>query len=153
MSFYDELLACEAGPQGPVMFLSIACDVAQPIIQDAYSIPPVTTCPPGAEPEPPELVAARVATKIKGVPIFGGDLAPEARVELDQYVGLRYALAVAAWHERVQVCAAQSPPPPPPPPVDGAPPPVDKVKVTAASFPVGAVFVLLGLGMIVASRR
>ncbi len=151
MSFFDELVACEAGPPaGPVMSVNIACDIAQPAIGDAYKIPPVNTCPPGPEPEPPELVAARVATKIEAVPIFGGVLAPEAREELEAYVGVRYAQAFQAWHDRIQVCAAQSPPPPPP--VDGSSP-TDEPKVTAASFPVGAAFVLLGLGMIAASRR
>ncbi len=152
MSFFDELVACEAGPApGPVMAVNIACDYALPVIAEAYAITAPGTCPPGPEPDPPELVAARVATKIEAVPIFGGVLSNEAREELDAYVGVRYAQAFQAWHDRIQICAAKRPPPPPPP-VDGTSP-TDEPKVSTASFPAGAAFVLFGLGMIAASRR
>jgi hypothetical protein len=130
VSLYDEIVACEQPASAGALPLSAAC-VYLAATNLHYDAPGARlACPAGPEPEPASVVA-EIVKRAMPWKAEGQDAA-----DVERYVGERYDRAMADWSLRVEACVGAA---------------AKDTTTTRSSF-VGFGAILLGLGLIAASR-
>lgn len=166
--FYDELRRCQMGGTG---CSETALGIIQ-IVQNKYGGPihQLFSCPPGDKPIPPE----NLWTKMTLAGYWAVPMSPEASADAQRYIAEEHEASMGAWQSRVQFCSQFEPPPgteppgpevppagppgpfPPskPPATPPARPPVEKPPTKAGlGVGTGALFVIGGIALLIASRR